>query len=224
MPLLDADPQGLLGPRDTRGLQTGLEKQVGGGWAGRWVSFVEGAAGDVVSEMLAPWLLWWTMNVHCDPDPLWSCSLLSQWVARYHFFFQWPVKPLTDTLPADTSAGKWEKSKWMKNHAALLKESISYSPQFSWKLWTGRECYVHHCLADKALSHTCPQFCNQEAKLRNQGPASCVESATDSWQDPEKSFDLWGLIPCFIYWQWMWDHCWKITDYQDATGTEDFIV
>ena len=54
MPLLDADPQGLLGPRDTKGLQTGLEKWVRGGQVGRWVSFVEGTAGDVVSEIPAP--------------------------------------------------------------------------------------------------------------------------------------------------------------------------
>lgn len=54
VPLLDADPQGLLGPRNTKGLHTGLEKWVGGGWVGRWVSFVEGTAGDVVSEMPAP--------------------------------------------------------------------------------------------------------------------------------------------------------------------------
>lgn len=87
VPVTDADPQGLLGPRDTKGLQTGL---------GRWrVSFSEGTAGEVVREMPALWLLWQTVTVHCDYDPLWSCSLLSWRVDRYHFFQQL-VKPLTD--------------------------------------------------------------------------------------------------------------------------------
>lgn len=136
------------------------------------------------------------MNVHCDSDPLWSCTLTLWWPDTISFssdllsHWQIPCQLM--------GAGKvGEKVNGWKTRA-LGKESVSYSPQFSQKPWTGREqsITVPQTMPSATRAH-CSVTKRQSLGIR--GWHLCIKSATDSWQDPEKSFDSsWGLIPCLF--------------------------